>query len=580
MADHTDLWFSGWTSAIMPSATQRRGRTGVRLHNEDAVAWLNEAFFGGKDRSSSSSSQQRSTRRSSTLSSFLASMRTSSSTPSSFVPYSMKNATNFLFVAHVQPDLRSSGRCGQSGTREALPWADTKNLRAALDVKNLRITYACLPILFVESRTPPPWEQTRELSFFDDNCRYYHRFYINCNYALGALSILEFFLGELVVGFLSFVSTAMGLYAVTPEGLQSGGSTLSSTVVVSGVQGVFQSLTFLNFMFLRNAAVGAKASSGSLFLLPLLKASFALQPLASFAVMYSGYQLLKCVRSRLFSTAEPLLQAAASGGAEPRRPSSFRAFMGHGHQLAASSAEETIGNEEAIVRNGYDAAPDFDVNQPSTASVDDRTAPSVNSPSSTRAGTVFRDAVAVQELEEGALSPAQQHENQSVVATVEKQPLAVDVENAHVMVENNILDQPAPAVEAQTSTSEVILAPKISGGNYPTGTEETVEKQTPDAVDVQMKNSPSQHLTTFLNVFPASIPSSASKQSAIPISGSKELPGTATSSDFEVVPATTEVADESATSKVEEKEVSDRETFEVVPNDHSDMDGGGEVQMF
>ncbi len=136
----------------------------------------------------------------------------------------------------------------------------------------------------------------------------------------------------------------MGLYAVTPEGLTTGGGLLSSIVVVSGMQGALQSITLANVLL----TLKATSSKHSLFLLPFLKFTFVLQPLASFAVMYTGFQLLKAVRGRLFSwqppnisttggASSPGLNPGSPGGAAgeqsgvlaPREPP-FQPFMGHG----------------------------------------------------------------------------------------------------------------------------------------------------------------------------------------------------------------------------------------------------------
>eukprot|EP00392_Amoebophrya_sp_AT5.2_P000508 g509.t1 len=226
-----------------------------------------------------------------------------------------------------------------------------------LDPQLLPLRAACLPIFYLETRSPPPWDQVRELSFFDDNCHYYHQSYVRGNYLLGFTGVSQFFLGEFVIGFLNCVTCAMGLYAVTPEGLQTGGGLLSSIVVVSGLQGALQTLTFLNVIVLTAAEAGAggsgaaaaaggaaaSAGKGGLLLSPLLKATFLLQPIGSFWVMYAGYQLLKCVRARLFSPLSDLAgQGLMAGASSPEQPASpgaagqpptttFRPFMGSGY---------------------------------------------------------------------------------------------------------------------------------------------------------------------------------------------------------------------------------------------------------
>lgn len=83
---------------------------------------------------------------------------------------------------------------------------------------------------------------------------------------------------------------SMGLYGTTPDALQHGGSFLSSIVVVNSVQGLVQLLTLPEI-------VGVQKKS--LWLLPLMKATFIAQPFCSLAVMYSGYHLLKHIRMQL-----------------------------------------------------------------------------------------------------------------------------------------------------------------------------------------------------------------------------------------------------------------------------------------
>mmetsp|Transcript_27456 Transcript_27456/g.69236 ORF Transcript_27456/g.69236 Transcript_27456/m.69236 type:complete len:500 (+) Transcript_27456:108-1607(+) len=280
---------------------------------------------------------------------------------------------------HSTVEEHSDGR-SKNGGRHSVR-RTTAAISEFLDPQLLPLRAACLPIFYLETRSPPPWDQVRELSFFDDNCHYYHQSYVRGNYLLGFTGVSQFFLGEFVIGFLNCVTCAMGLYAVTPEGLQTGGGLLSSIVVVSGLQGALQTLTFLNVIVLTAAEAGAggsgaaaaaggaaaSAGKGGLLLSPLLKATFLLQPIGSFWVMYAGYQLLKCVRARLFSPLSDLAgQGLMAGASSPEQPASpgaagqpptttFRPFMGSGFHIGvAGSSDEEGGAGAAEKADGPD----------------------------------------------------------------------------------------------------------------------------------------------------------------------------------------------------------------------------------
>ena len=102
---------------------------------------------------------------------------------------------------------------------------------------------------------------------------------------LGGGSLVMFLFGQFIPGFLGCGMAGVGLYAVTPESIQTGsGNLLSSVVVVSMIQGTVQTLNFFDILSVKTR---------SYILVACLKGLFFMQPLCTFSVLYCGYQLLK-----------------------------------------------------------------------------------------------------------------------------------------------------------------------------------------------------------------------------------------------------------------------------------------------
>lgn len=90
----------------------------------------------------------------------------------------------------------------------------------------------------------------------------------------------------------------------------------------------------------------------SMFLFPLLKVLFFLQPVASLAIMYYGYHLLKHVRLALFAPGGP--------------PGSIRAFFDSDAALGGLEGAPEVGPDGTTGTTGGTAGPDGVVRSPSS----------------------------------------------------------------------------------------------------------------------------------------------------------------------------------------------------------------------